>query len=89
MTLTICYAPEALAGQPCGAHDEIVKELRVKYQETRRVMGVLDARNVMEIFMSPRGTWTVLVTNTRGASCITAAGDDWQEIPIATSGLDS
>ena len=52
-------------------------------------MGVVNAKAVMEIFMSPQGTWTVLVTDTTGTSCIIATGEEWQEVPIALVGLAS
>ena len=43
----------------------------------------------MDVFMSPQRTWTILVTDTRGLSCMAAAADDWQEVPLMVSGLDS
>jgi hypothetical protein len=73
----------------CGAHDKIVEALKAKYQEERRVMGVINQQTVMEIFMSPKGTWTVLVTDTTGTSCMTASGEDWQEVPVTVAGLNS
>jgi hypothetical protein len=77
------------AASPCGRHEEITKVLTSKYQETRRILGVINTRNVMEIFLSPQGTWTVLLTDTNGMSCITASGEAWQEVPIAVAGLNS
>ena len=79
----------ASAAAPCGAHDAIANSLTNKYKEARRIMGVVNAKAVMEIFMSPQGTWTVLVTDTTGTSCIIATGQDWQEVPIEMAGLDS
>ena len=79
----------ASAAMPCGGHDAVVKSLNTKFKEARRVMGVVNARAVMEIFMSPQGTWTVLVTDTAGTACIIATGQDWQEVPIEMAGLDS
>ena len=79
----------ASAAMPCGSHDVIAKSLSTKFMEARRIMGVVNAKAVMEIFMSPQGTWTVLVTDTNGTACIIATGQDWQEVPIALAGLDS
>jgi hypothetical protein len=79
----------ASAAMPCGSHDAVAKSLTTKFQEARRIMGVVNAKAVMEIFMSPQGTWTVLVTDTTGTACIIATGQDWQEVPIALAGLDS
>ncbi len=73
----------------CGSHDKMVEVLRTKFKESRRVTGLVNERAFMEIFMSPLGTWTVVITDSNGTACITAAGDDWQDVPIAVAGIDS
>jgi D-aminopeptidase len=67
----------------------VAKALTTKYKEARRIMGVVNAKAVMEIFMSPQGTWTVVVTDTNGVACIIAIGQDWQEVPIEMAELES
>ena len=79
----------AEAAPQCSSHDKIADALGNKFKETRRVMGVVNSTAVMEIFMSPQGTWTVVVTDTRGMACIIATGQDWQEVPIEMAGLES
>ena len=79
----------AEAATQCGNHDKILDVLGNRFKETRRVMGVVNAKAVMEIFMSPQGTWTMVITNTSGLSCITSSGEEWQEVPVAVAGLDS
>lgn len=81
-------AGEAAAMQ-CANHDNMAKTLTGKFKETRRAMGVVNSTAVMEVFMSPQGTWTVVVTDTRGIACIAASGDEWQDVPVAVSGLES
>jgi hypothetical protein len=85
----LATANVALAGMPCGSHDKIAKSLSDKFKEARRIMGVVNPEAVMEIFMSQQGTWTVLMTNTKGMSCIIAAGEAWQELPVKVAGIDS
>ena len=82
-------AGKAEAAPQCGNHDKIVEVLGDKFKETRRVMGVVNAKAVMEIFMSPQGTWTMVITHTSGLSCIAASGEEWQDVPVAVAGLDS
>ena len=82
-------AGKAEAAPQCGNHDKIIEVLGNKFKETRRVMGVVNAKAVMEIFMSPQGTWTILITDTSGLSCITASGEEWQDVPVAVAGLES
>jgi hypothetical protein len=79
----------AEAAPQCGSHDKIVDALGNKFKETRRVMGVVNSKAVMEIFMSPQGTWTIVITDTSGISCISASGEEWQDVPIAVAGLES
>ncbi len=87
--LLVGIAGKAEAAPQCGNHDKIVEVLGDKFKETRRVMGVVNSTAVMEIFMSPQGTWTMVITDTRGISCITASGEEWQDVPVAIAGLDS
>jgi hypothetical protein len=82
-------AGKAEAAPQCGNHDKIVEVLGDKFKETRRVMGVVNSTAVMEIFMSTQGTWTIVITDTSGLSCITASGEEWQDVPVAVAGLDS
>jgi hypothetical protein len=58
-------AGKAEAAPQCGNHDKIVDALGNKFKETRRVMGVVNAKAVMEIFMSAQGTWTMVITYLR------------------------
>jgi hypothetical protein len=85
----VSIAGNAAAAPQCGDHDKIVDVLGHKYKETRRIMGVVNSTAVMEMFMSAQGTWTMVITDTRGISCVTAAGEEWQDVPVAVAGLDS
>ncbi len=81
-------AGEAAAMQ-CANHDNMAKALTGKFKETQRAMGLVNTSAVMEVYMSPQGTWTVLVTDTKGIACIAASGEEWQDVPVAVVGLDS
>lgn len=89
--VSLCLTSGGAAAQavPCGKHDQLTKTLATKYNETRRAMGVVGTSAVMEIFMSAQGSWTMLVTTTNGIACVAAAGENWQDIPRETAGLDS
>lgn len=65
----------------CGKHDTVVAFLITKYKEQRIGIGVVANRGVMELFVSkPNGTWTVLLTNTKGVACIIAAGENFEKV---------
>ncbi|MFO1132519.1 MAG: hypothetical protein U1E16_11000 [Hyphomicrobiales bacterium] len=65
----------------CANHDEIVKVLAQRYHEAPRAIGLASRSAVIEVFTSKSGTWTILLTKTDGASCILAAGSNWEENP--------
>lgn len=70
----------------CGPHDEIIKVLTDKYQEHLRSLGMINDKAVMEVYRSSKGTWTFIVTNNAGLTCIVAAGDNWDDVPPPPEG---
>jgi hypothetical protein len=75
--------------QQCGPHDQVVKVLSAKYQESQRAMGLINEKAMMEVYISSRGTWTMVVTNEAGISCVLAAGEAWDELPLNAVGQSS
>lgn len=74
-------AVSAQAQYICGAHDDLVMRLAEAFQEKRLGYGVVGNTAVIEVFVSTSGTWTMLMTDVRGQSCIVAAGDGWESTP--------
>lgn len=64
--------------QHCGPRAEIAAALAQKYKEIPAGVGIINDRAVMELFLSPQGTWTLLLSSTQGFSCIHGAGEGWQ-----------
>lgn len=62
----------------CGAHDELVAKLAVGFQEKRIGYGVFGHSALIEAYVSTSGTWTMLITDVKGQSCIVAADDGWE-----------
>lgn len=74
----------AQAQAVCGQREAIVAQLEKKYGETRRSVGLQQGRGVVEIYASKdTGSWTILVTDTRGLSCLMAAGEAFQIEKVA------
>ncbi len=81
--LSLCFCTSmALAGN-CATRDAVVRNLQTKYDEQLAVGGLQATQNttsVMEIWASRKtGTFTVLMTNPNGVTCIVAAGTDFFE----------
>jgi hypothetical protein len=81
LALTAISSP-ALAAK-CAERAQIVERLQSKYSEQLTVGGLQRAKHaisLMEIWASKEtGTYTVLLTNPNGTSCIVAAGTDFFE----------
>ncbi|WP_119390297.1 hypothetical protein [Taklimakanibacter lacteus] len=76
--------------QNCAPHDEVIKVLNAKYQERQRAVGLINEKAMMEVYISTNGTWTMVVTNEAGLTCIMAAGEAWDEtVPVPVAGLGS
>jgi hypothetical protein len=88
-TLTTNTALRAETQQQCGPRDEVVKVLNAKYQESQRALGLINEKAMMEVYISAQGTWTMVVTNDQGLSCVIAAGESWDEMPAKVLGPSS
>ena len=63
----------------CGERDNIIAQLAKKYGETQQSVGFQRGRGVVEVFASvDTGSWTILVTDPRGTSCLMAAGEAFE-----------
>ena len=70
---------------PCAERTNVVDTLDSQYKESPRAIGLVSQEAVLEIFVSDSGTWTVVVTDPEGVSCVLAAGQSWEEIPLASN----
>jgi len=62
----------------CSNHDAIVAGLTDSFHERRFGYGVASDAAIIEIYVSDDGTWTVLMSDVTGRSCVLAAGDGWE-----------
>jgi hypothetical protein len=65
----------------CAKHDLMVGLLSKKYSESPVAMGTVNEDRFMQLFVSRKGSWTILVTTTDGEACIVAAGHNWEKLP--------
>jgi hypothetical protein len=80
--------PAGAQYQHCVDHSELVATLTEKFQEKQIAFGLIGRMAIMEVYVGAAGSWTVIVTDTRGRSCIVAAGDNW-ESTATLSGQDA
>ena len=81
------FISTAAAAQPvCGSHNTVSENLKDGYAEAPVSMGVTTSGAVIEVFASENGTWTLVITQPNGLSCLIAAGQDWESLPTMVSG---
>jgi len=68
--------------QVCGARTEILAELTKRYSEAPVAVGLANSGVLVEVLSSDNGaTWTIIVSQPDGVSCLVAAGKEWQDLP--------
>jgi hypothetical protein len=68
--------------QVCGARAEILAELTKRYSEAPVAVGLANSGVLVEVLSSDKGsTWTIIVSQPDGTSCLVAAGKEWQDLP--------
>lgn len=76
-------ANAANAQQVCTVRNEAVVLLEERFDEQVAGRGLAgDGQQMLELFVSETGSWTVLVSDTQGRSCVLASGESWQAKPL-------
>jgi hypothetical protein len=87
---TALAAPAALAQQQtaCGPRGKIVNKLSTEFNEHQQAVGYVNQKAILEVFVSAKGTWTIIASGTDGNSCLLSAGKDWDDANFV-KGLDA
>lgn len=75
--------PVAGAVLTCGAHDRMAELLKKHYAEEVRSLGITGDGALIEVYVWETGTWSIMMTTPRGASCLLAEGSDWSAVPAS------
>jgi hypothetical protein len=89
VALTLCSTSLAHAGTPrCAPHADMLLVLAKQYGEAPQAIGLVNGDRVIEVLSSKAGTFTILVTQPDGMTCILAAGQEFEEVPDHLASLD-
>ncbi|MEM8794223.1 MAG: hypothetical protein AAGE61_01545 [Pseudomonadota bacterium] len=66
----------------CTDHKSLTSHLEKKYGEKARSIGMVSEQGVMQVYVSEKGTWTILLTNPHGQACLIAAGKGWEDLKV-------
>ena len=81
-TLLLVAAPLAAQSMdgPCGKREFFVDQLVDTYEEQPVAGGLQSENSLVEIWASKKtGSFTILVTDTSGETCVAFTGEDFQE----------
>ncbi len=70
------------AVETCVLHDVALKQLSKAYSEQVAGRGLTaDGQKMIELLTSEGGSWTLIITDVHGQSCMLASGDVWVRLP--------
>ena len=61
----------------CGPRDDLVRRLVNKFEETQVAMGLNTSGKLVEIFTSKKGSFTILLSDPNGTTCVATTGENW------------
>lgn len=87
--LLLLLAGPVAAQTNCAPHEIIADRLQSKYGEQPHGVGINASGNLIEIWVSPEtGSFTALVSDPNGLSCVASAGHSWMDIEFEPPGDD-
>lgn len=69
---------EATERPVCAERTAVVKRLEERYGERLQSLGMHRNKDVLEVYASDTGSWSILVTRSDGMTCLIAAGQSWE-----------
>ncbi len=80
------FSSSAQAQTICGERGAIVASLEKTYSEAPVSMGLGSNGTIIEVFASPSATFTIILTQPNGLTCVMAAGEYWEDLPNRLAG---
>ncbi len=71
------FAKSPIAEVLCEPTSRMHEKLERQFGSQRAATGVRSPEQIMEVWTSEKGDWTMVVTYSTGTSCIVAMGQDW------------
>ena len=81
LVLSAAIRPAA-AMEACILHDVALQQLSKSYNEQVTGRGLTaDGQKMIELLASEGGSWTLIITDVHGNTCVLASGDVWINLP--------
>jgi len=76
-SLVLLLSSAAAAQNICALRDDVVKRLWDRWQEAQVTVAMINDGRLLEIFVSEKGSWTAIISDPNGQSCVASAGQEW------------
>jgi hypothetical protein len=83
-----CFSPKLNASEEkrsdivitsCGERETVINALRKDYKEVQDSIGISNGGGLIEVFVSPQGSFSITITNPSQITCIISAGEYWNK----------
>lgn len=81
LILSMAALPAAAQGVNCADRDVLAGKLSSEHSESQQVIGLTADGRLIEVFASPEGTWTLILTRPDGRACVVTYGNSLQVAP--------
>lgn len=94
VALTVSVQPplaqeQGAQARQCDERERVLTHLAKKYQEAPVAVGLTSGGGLIEVLSTGSGeTWTIIVSNPDGVSCLVAAGEGWRKLEFDANAGD-
>ena len=82
-------AQTQVQAQQCDQRAKVLGHLAQKYKEAPIAIGVTSSGGIVEVLTTGDGdTWTIILSDPSGTSCLIAAGEGWRNLQFDDRAFD-
>lgn len=63
----------------CGERQIVINSLKKDYKEVQDAIGISNRGGLIELFVSPKGSFSITLANPNQITCIISAGEHWNK----------
>ncbi len=94
ITMLVAIAAFILMGSAnaqlaCGDRASFVEFLAKTEAARPATIGLTSQGDVLEVLISETGRWTIIITTSKGPTCLVSRGDSWEFLPVVAGGHHS
>lgn len=88
-SVLVLNIPQVSAQTVCGIHNVVADKLKTTFDEQPSAAGLSSNGGMLEVYSSPDGSWTIVLTRPDGLSCLMATGEHWESMPRELAEIES